>query len=802
MLFSFSDYKAVEHDAISGGKGKTLARLFNMGYPIPDGFIILPEAFTEEGIKPEAWKLVYKQYQKMLNTASENGQTLRKFAVRSSTLLEDSDSVSYAGKFDSILNVDSALNLRKSIGTVYQSLRNDRALRYSQSQHIEMKDQMAIVVQNMVDAELAGVLFTVDPVQNNKELMKGNLVKGIGEKLMSGEANPIEFSYQRENGHYQGPEIFKPYSKTLMNMAERLEKDLSGPQDIEWAVSCGQLFILQSRPITTLSDQYSDYSEQLIGDDYLWTRTNIGEAYGDVLTPLTWSMYKKDNLNAKKTPGKHPVLRLISGRIYMNISVHITMLRKFGFTQNRALNELSSVLGKVPENLTIAPVELSRKEIYLTTILNLISDIGFSIKEAKALKALNEKNIDLCKDSVCFIKKCKSAPLLISRFEDHAKDIVQTFEFLSMNANRFFSCHAKLKSLLAQCVDLEDAEILLSGFGGDEQLESLGPLIGISKLAKGVMKRPAFITQYGHRCTNELELSAPRNDEETDWIDKLIDLYRHNRNKVDALLEEQKIEREQAWLRLSIDYPSGYRKCKKLYDKCSKWAQRRELIRSELVRKISVSRQYFMKIAELYCLGDDIFFLTIDEIKKLIENSDQTVISVISMRKRVYRYYHNLPLPPPVISGEYKPQSKIEIQNNDRITGFPGAVGIVEGKVRVLKNFKQANSLIEGEIIVASTTNVGWTPLFPIASAIVTDIGAPLSHAAIVARELGIPAVVGTGDGTLKLTTGDFVRVDGAMGMVEIIRKKAGKAGGISEALTIEKNQAKPMRPQTSMITI
>jgi phosphoenolpyruvate synthase/pyruvate phosphate dikinase len=106
---------------------------------------------------------------------------------------------------------------------------------------------------------------------------------------------------------------------------------------------------------------------------------------------------------------------------------------------------------------------------------------------------------------------------------------------------------------------------------------------------------------------------------------------------------------------------------------------------------------------------------------------------------------------------------------SEPITGFAGALGIVEGTVRHLDRLEDSDQLQAGEILVTTLTNIGWTPLFPRAAAIVTDLGAPLSHAAIVARELGIPAVVGCGDATMRLKTGDRVRVNGGQGLVEIL---------------------------------
>jgi phosphohistidine swiveling domain-containing protein len=163
---------------------------------------------------------------------------------------------------------------------------------------------------------------------------------------------------------------------------------------------------------------------------------------------------------------------------------------------------------------------------------------------------------------------------------------------------------------------------------------------------------------------------------------------------------------------------------------------------------------------------------------------DESVVSLVPARRDAHARYSALPPYPSIIRGRFDPfswaadpnrrsdvfdaQAATEAPTGDTLTGYAGAAGVVEGAVRVLHSVEDGASLLPGEILVAATTNIGWTPLFPRAAAVVTDVGAPLSHAAIVARELGIPAVVGTGQATTRLRTGDRVRVNGGQGTVTL----------------------------------
>lgn len=179
--------------------------------------------------------------------------------------------------------------------------------------------------------------------------------------------------------------------------------------------------------------------------------------------------------------------------------------------------------------------------------------------------------------------------------------------------------------------------------------------------------------------------------------------------------------------------------------------------------------------------GDDVFFLPFQETLRVLEG-DETPLASVPARRAAYDRYRALPPYPTVIRGHFDPETWAADPNRrsdvydssaeplgDAVSGFPGAAGVVEGVARVIHDVEDGALLRQGEILVTTVTNIGWTPLFPRAAAVVTDVGAPLSHAAIVARELGIPAVVGCGNATTRIKTGDRVRVDGGRGTVNVL---------------------------------
>jgi pyruvate,water dikinase len=270
-------------EPIVGGKARVLAQLIQQGYPVPAAFVISPDSFENGELGAKDWR---EALQAADSLSGANGR-FSKLAVRSSAVSEDSAAASFAGEFESILNVQGEMELRTAVQRVYDSQFSERVAAYSEAQGLGRDHQMAVIVQEMVSADLAGVLFTADPVTSSHHVMSGNFVRGLGERLVSGEADGETFSLERPSGGYSGPAVLKPFAKRLFRLGERLVDLFGGPQDIEWAIAGNKLFILQSRPITTMQSYNpatGETNDSLRGD-YLWSSTNFGEAIPGGITP-------------------------------------------------------------------------------------------------------------------------------------------------------------------------------------------------------------------------------------------------------------------------------------------------------------------------------------------------------------------------------------------------------------------------------------------------------------------------------------------------------------------------------------
>lgn len=261
--------------SLAGGKGGTLALLQQAKYPIPNGFIILPVAFDDDGLRVTVWDEVLNHLHIL-----RHGKKDMLVAVRSSANSEDSSTVSFAGEFETVLNISQDEEVFKAINTVYQSRLGERAEAYSSMQGIKDGHTMAVVVQEMVPAEYAGILFTANPVTGSDTQMLGSFVSGLGDKLVSGIVDGERFSLSRPNGRFEGPDILRPFARKLFRLCKKLESELGSFQDIEWAIANGKLYLLQSRPITTMQSfnpMTGEWNDSYLGD-FLWSSTNVGEA--------------------------------------------------------------------------------------------------------------------------------------------------------------------------------------------------------------------------------------------------------------------------------------------------------------------------------------------------------------------------------------------------------------------------------------------------------------------------------------------------------------------------------------------
>lgn len=774
-----------EEQFFAGGKGGSLARLYQAGYPVPAGFVIMPNAFKGDILEPGAWSQVLDQLKRL-----RKKNTI--FSVRSSALSEDSVQASFAGEFETILNVCTNEEIQEAILVVRKSRLSERVKTYSQAKGMDTSHEMAIVIQQMVQAEISGVLFTVDPVTGNYLEMSGNYVHGLGEKLVSGEVNPHAFTFKRPKGRYEGPSELKRFSHKLYKLAVNLEKELDCPQDIEWVMAKDKLFLIQSRPITTLRGHNpiaGEWNESLTGN-YLWTNANAAEAVPDVMTPSTWSFCQKffNDTIPIKLPENLPYAANIGGRVYFSFSSVYSFLLKLNKPEN-ALFKTEQLLGKVPEGVNI-PVHPIPKFALLSMFIPIISCL---IKYNKCKKNLSDfvaSTPEWCREMQQHINKTNQKSALLTLWHDELKPyLYESFWMMLAGVSQFVVPAGKLSNTLTKLVGEADANTLLSNMSIQSgHIESLGPVINLSKVARGEMSRNDYLDQYGHRGPHECELFTPYPAEDPNWVDQRLAEFIKSSIDVETLISKQRAKFDEAWRRLKKRHPEKVKSIKRQIDVVSSGAYKREGTRSEATRVTMVVRKYLLRAGDLTGLKDDIFFLTLDEVTDLL-SGDRSATVYIPARRAIYEKYLALPPYPVIINGRFDPFQwskdpnqpigvfdsnagvSIPAPTSNTIIGIAGATGQVEGIVRRIDTPEGGGKLKKGEILVTTTTNVGWTLLFPRAAAVITDVGAPLSHAAIVARELGIPAVVGCVNATMRLHTGDRVLVDGGKGTVTILEK-------------------------------
>jgi pyruvate,water dikinase len=772
----------------AGGKGRTLARLYRAKYPVPDGFVVLSTGFVGDEISAASWAKT-----RQLLSLLRKGDNNTAFAVRSSALVEDSPSASFAGQFETVLGVCSDPEIRRAIRSVRRSRRNERVLAYTRVKGIAPDLEMAVVVQRMAAAEISGVLFSADPVTGSRAEMVGSFVRDLGDRLVSGEATGESFTLERPNGEYRGPAELERYTRRLYRLADRLERELGCPQDIEWALARGKLLLLQSRPITTLlgyDPASGEWNDSLTGD-FLWSNVNFGEAVSGVMTPLTWTVIRNVLEDWMYLPGHHSSGN-IGGRPYLNLSIFASVFHALGKSAGDLLETLKgTAYTPLPDGMEIPLLPLSR----WSALRHLPRWTRIQMRMMKGVRELPEyveKNPAWCLRARELIQATDSRAKLYSLWHEEIRPhLVRGVWIVLGSASRFADFAGPLRQELADLLGPEDADLLLASPADDhpDLLANLGPMVGVAAVAGGELDRREYLERFGHRGPDEFELSVPRPAEDPDWLDQRLAEFRACPVDVESLLEKQRSAREAAWARFQESHPRKARSLRRRIEKTVSRSRLREAARSEYVRDRWLVRALALRAGELTGLGEEVFFLILDELMQVL-SGDGTAVSNITARKETHERYSAVPPYPSVIRGRFDPflwaadpSRRSDVfdshaplpplesgeSSSRTIHGAAGSAGRVEGLVRRLDSPREGHRLELGEVLVAVQTDIEWTLLFPRAAAIVTDVGAPLSHAAIVARELGIPAVVGCGSATMRLHTGDRVIVDGGRGVVQIV---------------------------------
>lgn len=526
------------------------------------------------------------------------------------------------------------------------------------------------------------------------------------------------------------------------------------------------------------------WNDSLSGD-FLWTKTNLGEAFSEPMTPLTWSVSQFTFKDLVYLPG-YSMLGNVGGWPYFNFSNLATALHIVGLSRKQTIKTMEELLNiRLPGGVEVPLIPYPRWKFIpvLRNMFQFFSRVNQAVKIAPVYLASTYKWFIRCREK---LEQEQSLSGLLRIWQDDIQGhILKGLWIVLSTANASSDYTSKLRLKLLQLVGPEDANILLTNLSVEnELLVSLGPVLGLSKVVRGEMTRETYLEQYGHRGTQEFELAAPRPVEKPGWLEQEITRFQKEPVDVNAMIRVQKETYAAAWSRFVSTHPGQANSMQQKLQENARRARLREQVRSEYVRDRWLVRLFALRIGTYTGIGNDVFFLTLDELLALL-SGDNAALSNIAARKTMHQKLMALPAYPTIIRGSFDP-FKWSADPNRRsdvydikamavdhelklITGSPGSAGKVEGIVRIIENPTDGESLQTGEILVAVQTDIAWTLLFPRAAAVITDVGAALSHAAIVARELGIPAVVGCGNATTRLKTGDFIRVDGAKGLVEII---------------------------------
>ena len=528
-----------------------------------------------------------------------------------------------------------------------------------------------------------------------------------------------------------------------------------------------------------------EWNDTLKGD-YLWSNTNFGEAVTEVMTPFTWSVIQFTLGDWVYVPGVATVGNIF-GYPYVNVSVFMSVFRAMGKDRPALLQALEGTLYlNIPEDVEIPAVPVPWQKTF-SFFQQLLRTQRKQNQGKQHLSAFLESNPAWFAQTKGKLQQAQTNAGLLALWQGEIRSHVQQDVWTVLGSATAASGYTnQLRRDLVKLVGPDHANALIANLSQPtDLLPSLGLAVGLSQVASGQMTLETYLEQYGHRGPHEFEISVPRPVEDPAWLHAQIEHFRLSPVDVQGLMDRQKEAYETAWEIFRRQHPGKSHSIQRRLQESARRARLREQARSEYVRDRWMIRLFALRVSELNSLGDDIFFLTLNEILALLAG-DRSAVGYIPERKELYQRYQALPRYPSVIRGHFDalawvadPHRRSDIYEERAGTsaqapshilqGSPGSAGQVEGIVRVIDHPDHGDQLQTGEILVAAQTDIAWTVIFPRAAAVITDVGAVLSHAAIVARELSIPAVVGCLDATTRLKSGDRVRVDGSRGTVEIL---------------------------------
>jgi pyruvate,water dikinase len=787
-----------------GGKAAGLAKLIRMGLPVPAGFVIV-------GARPGALPDDLAEHYRHL---SPDGRELA-VAVRSSAIGEDSAGASFAGQYETVLDVRGEAALRAAVDRCLCSLDSERATAYQAEHATEVAGDepiaMSVVVQRMAPARAAGVLFTADPVSGRRGRAVIDAVPGIGESLVSGETTPDHYELERTGNTMHvdlvgaTPLLSEDERASLLSAALEAEKREGMPLDLEWAIDGeGKIHWLQARPITHLPADPNELDTPLPSPTHVFTRCNIGEMFPGVCTPLSYSftawsvdvgmqmMHQRIGIQDEILPDFRFVI-MHGGHLFLNLS---TMSETATHALGSSADQLAlSICGRPVTELKIegsTPPPAPRRMLNGLRYIRYLFGRGHARAAMRGLvQSLRFPEHGSAAQTWRGIDERFSAIYLAM---DHhlvssASSGVLTTTLLGVLAGGdppLDQHHAEVARLLAEAGDVESADIAAGAeriqaplrthpdtrerFAEVAPSEALAWLRSRDSGAAG-QELDRYLERHGHRAIKELELR------QVEWGEDPIPLIKSLQAALRQAPREPSGADSRAPSAASEPLQPYGRLMRRLIRMARQAVRCREETKSGLVMVTTLFKRAYRRLgAQLVEEGllpdaDCVFFLTHEELGQLARAEDPTLADRAVARRSAFPHQDSQSYPD-VFMGEpeaLRPADllrELDEASDGAVSGASVSRGRVVGRARVVRNLEEAEALESGEILVAPITDVGWTPYFGLISGLVTDVGSAVSHGAVVAREYGLPAVVNTRIGTLVFKTGDRVLLDGDRGIV------------------------------------
>lgn len=676
------------------------------------------------------------------------------FAVRSSFSLEDSDAQSLAGQFETVLNVDRD-SVKAAVGRVIASAGNT-----------SLAGHMRVIIQEMVDSDYSGMLFTANPLGllNESVIVVG---RGLGEDVVTDRTATTTYYYNHDDGLYyserqeQAAVLSDGQLRRLLEVGKRIRSIFQKEMDIEFAIKGDVICILQARPITTLN-----YKECIVLDN-----SNIAESYPGISLPLTQSFVKEiyheifkglvlrlsgdAGLVRRMEPLLKNMVDVCNGRIYYRISSWYDVLRLLPFS-GKLTAIWQEMLGVEHKEITF---HINRVSFGVKCRI-VLSVLRYMRTTPNEMKALNERFRTAYPVYIRQVRAAKSISGLLELYGRMRDEVLSAWDITLIN-----DMYAFIHTYFAKGRHADEIADI-------KNLESMKPVLALQRLAETAKihgmdsavyeaQKNAYIGRYGDRCLQELKLETRT--------------YRTNPELLDAYIAGEMCSSALPglWRRRGSGSASlSVRRAKT-------GIANREISRMNRTRLFGIVRMLMLKIGGLLVSQGrleakaDVFYLFMDELRE----GDFSYKELVKERKREYAGYERLPgysrllFADRVFNKTVQDVSGGSLNTSGLSGGTVSSAGRVTGEVIVIDTPGQ-NIDTAGKIIVTKTTDPGWVFLIRPALGIIAERGSVLSHTAIITRELKKPSIVNVRDATRILKNGDIVELDAVNGRIHIKERK------------------------------